>query len=618
MTLLCIWNFVERGNSKTLSDEFIKKLSDKTIENLKKITLQDIANAFEKSIFKKMVIDYVLKKSPDKYRTAEVYSSIKRLEPGYSLEGTYLAERLDKNRHALQRLTGINVSQSDNVPRIGFVFSGGGYRAMIATAGYMRGFEQLGIVDVSQYIAGLSGSSWWIGPYMFMQSQSAPFSVQAFNATIADKIKVNRFNPFNSTNTRLLSAKSLGNDIVFPKIVFNQTISSVDFYGALLAHALLAHWGNERYLKRLSDQWFNVRHAHVPWPIYTAVSYHKLTEYVSSYNWYEFNPEEIRNLEKNIALPSFAFGRTFKNGRSQDFAPEPSFSLLMGIFGSAYSVNLKDIKRIVLESAANEEGYYDPDLAKQGELLAQVVELNQEGKEEEMLQVVGNSSYFETIKKELLESVLFLMSDSRIGAMRAAPAQINNPFKDYKDAYAWLQNRDQLTFIDAGISYNIPLRPLFRPERKLDLIFIGDASSNIESGDELKKALTDIKRVYNITYYLSAQESDKTVKVYRADDGQKAPVLVYINFLKDDSLLQSAQDNEALKKLIEKNKIADFDVANCLNTSYCSTFNFDYTAEQFEQLSFLAEFNVLMHKDLFINLITERMDQDSFDFGSEF
>ncbi len=57
--------------------------------------------------------------------------------------------------------------------RVAMCFSGGGYRAMIGTAAFVNACKRLGLLDCISYIAGLSGSSWALGPWY--TSKNNPF-----------------------------------------------------------------------------------------------------------------------------------------------------------------------------------------------------------------------------------------------------------------------------------------------------------------------------------------------------------------------------------------------------------------------------------------------------------
>ena len=49
---------------------------------------------------------------------------------------------------------------------LGMAFSGGGTRSYIATLGYLRALSDLGIINRSRYVTGVSGGSWAVTPFM--------------------------------------------------------------------------------------------------------------------------------------------------------------------------------------------------------------------------------------------------------------------------------------------------------------------------------------------------------------------------------------------------------------------------------------------------------------------
>lgn len=51
------------------------------------------------------------------------------------------------------------------VPVIAVVGSGGGFRAMVGFSGVMKALYESGVLDCSTYIAGLSGSTWYVRLY---------------------------------------------------------------------------------------------------------------------------------------------------------------------------------------------------------------------------------------------------------------------------------------------------------------------------------------------------------------------------------------------------------------------------------------------------------------------
>lgn len=48
------------------------------------------------------------------------------------------------------------------VPVIAVVGSGGGFRAMVGFSGVMKALYESGVLDCTTYVAGLSGSTWYI------------------------------------------------------------------------------------------------------------------------------------------------------------------------------------------------------------------------------------------------------------------------------------------------------------------------------------------------------------------------------------------------------------------------------------------------------------------------
>jgi phospholipase A2 len=80
-------------------------------------------------------------------------------------EYAYLDKRMPKVAEQVEHLTGERVS-GKKAPRIGMAFSGGGFRAMVATTGALQGAAETGLLDAVTYTASLSGSTWAVAPLM--------------------------------------------------------------------------------------------------------------------------------------------------------------------------------------------------------------------------------------------------------------------------------------------------------------------------------------------------------------------------------------------------------------------------------------------------------------------
>ena len=77
-----------------------------------------------------------------------------------------------------------------------------------------------------------------------------------------------------------------------------------------------------------------------------------------------------------------------------------------------------------------------------------------------------------------------------------------------------------------------------------------------------------------------------------------------------------AEKNPELKKIIDENNLQRFDPVQCID-AFCGTFNFDYTQEEFKQLSGIAQFNIKAHESAIKALIEERIElrQETPEFG---
>lgn len=470
-----------------------------------------------------------------------------------------------KNRQAtLQEGWKKFFNQQPNNPIIlGYVAPGGGYRAMMLTSGYLAALEELGLLDATSYLSGLSGSTWFLMPWLFSKG-----SIRSLQEAIGNKIQNKKLNiqklPFDASgNISLDYLQALVEDL-WPKFLFNQSISSVDVYGSLLSQAVLDKKTQAYYLP---DLWNYVKDGKKPFPLFTSVTVYNDDKGKQKYSWNEFTPLEVRNLEYKLSMPSYSFGSLFEKGKSQEIAPLQSLGYLMGTFGSAYLFDLLDIKKI------------------------------------------ANALKNQAAQKMSLEATQYLIAATLVNLINVLPASINdtrvfpsltwNPYKNstYSKLPQSLKTSDQLMYVDAGISYNIPVLPLLRSSRNVNAIIIGDTSGDNpqqnEEPSELNKFFKDAQRLYGYTYQRVDDASTPTLRFYKDMKHPQAPRLIYINFIKDDQLLKKAQTNPTLKKLIDDNNLTSFDF-NCINYTdgFCRFFNFDYTLAQFKQLSGIAEFNI--------------------------
>ena len=236
-------------------------------------------------------------------------------------EKTYLANRLPRAKAKLENILGLKL-QDGQMPKIALCGSGGGYRAMLNTLGSMIGAEDIGLLDSSIYISGLSGSTWALATWTHLG-----MPLQQFQDYLLNRIKNNFFKigfDLNAVTQNLLR-----------KFSFKQPISLVDIYGSFIAKNLLS--GDINSIN-LANQTKTIEGGKWIMPIYTAIAT-KLP-----YEWVEFTPYEVGGDALGGYVPSWSFGRSFLNGQSQDFAPPPqTLGYLMGMWGSAFAANYKEV-----------------------------------------------------------------------------------------------------------------------------------------------------------------------------------------------------------------------------------------------------------------------------------
>jgi len=224
--------------------------------------------------------------------------------------------------------------------KIAFAGSGGGYRAMIYTLGALQGAHETGLLDTALYMSALSGSTWALNA--FMESDG---DIKALSKIIRENLEKNRVISIPGKNIGTPVPADLKKEIhqfnvmienFFKKYLFNQPLTSIDIWGAAIANNILE---KQDYL--LSNQQDKVKAGSIL-PINTAASPQKAPDY----HWYEFTPFDVRNLNTNQFVPTWAFGKTFKDNKSTDNAPEQALSFYLGTFGSAFAVNIEEIIRI--------------------------------------------------------------------------------------------------------------------------------------------------------------------------------------------------------------------------------------------------------------------------------
>ncbi|KAL2023046.1 hypothetical protein VTK56DRAFT_3956 [Thermocarpiscus australiensis] len=390
-------------------------------------------------------------------------------------EKTFLERRKKVIVPALARYLGLKEEDihPDDIPTIAMCGSGGGLRALVAGTGSFLATAEDGLFDCVTYVSGVSGSCWLQSLYY------SSITGGSFQRCI-DHLKAR-----------------LGTHFAYPPMAFNSLISSptnkyllsglveklkgdpgavfglVDIYGVLLAARLLVPKGelgvSEKDFK-LSNQREYVKYGQNPLPIYTAVR-HEIPELDSPesgiiteeakdrarreawFQWFEVTPYEFFCEEFSAGIPTWAMGRKFKNGSDLPAAsgfrlPEIRMPLLLGIWGSAFCATLSHYYREIRPLVKSLAGLQAIDDLIWGH--------NKDLSKVHPIEPATIPNFAHGMYGKLPETV---------------------PQAVYDNEYIQL--------MDAGMSNNLPIYPLLRPGRDVDILVAFDASADIKTDNWL-------------------------------------------------------------------------------------------------------------------------------------
>jgi phospholipase A2 len=409
-------------------------------------------------------------------------------------EQAFRAQRTAYIHYGLQQLLGHEVAP-EHVPTIALCCSGGGYRAMLLTLGFLKGLEDVGLLDCTMYMTGLSGSSWAMAPWVACRK-----SLDEYLATLPEKLAHGLEAVKNPSQLETIAKQ------IITKAVYKQHVSLIDIYGTTLANTLLDDFGDYRLNVTLSQTHAHIADGSWPMPIYTAV-----TPNVEPYEWFEFTPFEMGSSYTRAYIPIWSFGREFHNGASVNKAPEQPLGYMMGIFGSAFEFDIEDAVRQTADS------------------------INQH--------IASMSSEVGHIATALINDIV----NSPLDNIRLAPSSLPN--FTYQATSCPLHHDEHLTLIDAGIHFNIPFPPVLRAERAVDIIIVCDASADIVGCPNLHWTQEYMER-HNLKFPpIDFDTADKQVmSIFRDEHDQTCPIVIYFPRIKNPDYSTTFDPETCLKE----------------------------------------------------------------------
>ncbi len=448
-------------------------------------------------------------------------------------EKIYQKKRLLIVKKSIEQMLSLSLSE-DRIPKIALCFSGGGFRSMLMSLGFLMQAERSGLLNAISYIATLSGSTWAIAPWIASENSVNNFSRMLNNRIAKNVTSISEHHAIKKIVKNLIN-----------KLLAHQSVSCIDIFGNILAKTLLGTTCTNPFEITLTESHKNVYTGMVPLPIYTTIKAN-----THPYEWMEITPFEVGSSYLKSYIPTWAFGRMFFKGVSCNNAPEQTLAYFLGLFGSAFHVNLKDIIRLSAETISAVKTEIEPFFWKP------------------------------------LKTCIQYIVHSSIGDMRFFPSIFAN--FSYQHPESPLADDKTISLVDAGIDFNIPLPPLLRKTRMLDMIIIYDSSVSVTGAPELRRAVEYAQRKGIALPTIDYEHiHERVVSIFKDEQDYSKPIIVYFPRIKNDHYSTL------------------FDPERCIESDYCNTFNFNYTAEQISLLQGLVEFTLKEQQGCINTLIRE-------------
>ncbi|XP_030626218.1 cytosolic phospholipase A2 isoform X2 [Chanos chanos] len=527
------------------------------------------------------------------------------------------------------------------VPVIAVVGSGGGFRAMVGFSGVMKALYESGVLDCTTYIAGLSGSTWYM---------STLYSHPEFPNKGPEQINKELMKSVSSNPLRLLLPQHITNYIqaLWSKKAAGQPVTFTDVFGMLIGETLIP----ARMDSKLSDMQEKINEAQCPMPLFTCLHVKPDVSELMFADWVEFSPYEIGMAKYGTFMTPDLFGSKFFMGTVVKKYEENPLHFLMGVWGSAFSIlfnRVLGVKDTTGGSTMEEElenikpeHIVGEDSLDNDEEPRKAGSENQEGEDEYHRH--AQASWVQRMFTSLFsDSALFNTREGRAGKVHNFMLGLNlntsMPFSPFSDLmYQNTAEEELISFVsgifsdpdefdriyepldvkskkihvvDSGLTFNLPYPLILRPQRGVDLIISFDFSARpSDSSPPFKELLLAEKwaRMNKLPFpkidpKVFDREGLKECYVFKPRKGDKnCPtvihfVLVNINFRKFKAP-GVARETE------QEKEFADFDIFDDPETPY-STFNFQYSNQAFKQLHDLMEFNTLNNIEVIKEAIKE-------------
>ncbi|XP_060800266.1 cytosolic phospholipase A2 [Neoarius graeffei] len=532
-------------------------------------------------------------------------------------------------------------TSQNEVPTIAVVGSGGGFRAMVGFSGVMKALYESGVLDCATYVAGLSGSTWYM---------STLYSHPEFPEKGPRDINQELMKSVSSSPLKLLMPQHIKRYIkaLWKKKASGQPVTFTDIFGMLIGETLIPRQMDTT----LSSMQEKVNLGQCPLPLFTCLHVKPNVSELMFADWVEFSPYEIGMAKYGTFMTPELFGSKFFMGSVVKKYEENPLHFLMGVWGSAFSIlfnrviGVKDttdcsstmeeeLEQIKPEHiVGNETTDNEEELRRMGTESAEVEEERQSKAQASWVQrmftsMVGDTALFNTREGRAGKVHNFMLG---LNLNTSVPLTPRHPFmpqlsiEDEVDAvtdpnefvhiYEPLDVRSKkIHVVDSGLTFNLPYPLILRPQRGVDLIISFDFSARpSDSSPPFKELLLAEKwaRMNKLPF------PKIDVKVFDREGLQECYVFkprpedkhcpTVIHFVLANIHFREFKAPGVPRETDKEKEFGDFDIFDDPQTPY-STFNFQYSNQAFKQLHDLMEFNTLNNIELIKDAIKDSVLQ---------
>ena len=560
-------------------------------------------------------------------------------------ERTYLEQRKKVVYENMKEQLGADAPRSSReVPIIGVLGSGGGFRAMTGYSGVFSALVDSNILDMATYVCGLSGSAWYLSQ-LYSNPDWPKKSPKELQPQLRDNIDSSPFLLLGPTSMY----KYLSN--IIQKKRQGQPVSFTDFFGHLVGETLL----QERMNFKLTDQKKIIENGKVPFPLYSCLHVKRQVSAMIFNEWMEFSPYEIGLPKYGTFMKAEHFGSKFFMGQLVRKHPEPPLHFLQGVWGSAFCIQLKrllkDDKKVVNECRSTCEEREE----MEKELLDDMgTQTDEESETSESESDTENTSSNNTRRKKptdpkknrkekqvkdqsFWKNMLgtFFDANSWINSIEGRAAKVHSfmrglslykvypfsPFTSINEEHAdqfdgifelYPTTMKKLYVVDGGLTFNSPYPLLLRPQRQVDIILSFDFSARPTDDTppfkEIKLAEYWAHK-NNVPFPpidtdIMETEGVKECYVFENPRDPKCPTILH--FVLSNINFKNEVMPDIPRQTDEEKEFGDFQLFDDPNRPY-STFNFKYSPLAFDRITQLMEYNTLRFKNLIMEKIRENV-----------